>query len=822
MRPSCLYCAAKHISQAVILVGEALQGYPQHWYLALGHLAEAGDELIQDHPELAAKVREERKALEARAVSQRGEANALMDLLDSVTAWFYPSPSDEVISTSTTAHIPIAVDAPVVVERITPGQPRTSSHPVFTVIDRSGTRTVTPAPPTPSAATPPEASPPVKLHYIEEGKSLDHVHVGDAWVRVSGQLNYRTADRDVPIGMIGRIVNEVHPLQEKMVQALVTKYLSLPNIAPGKPGCPPCEAKRKAIEAAQKALADAKAAEEAARANPGQAAAELMLEEGNRAAEETMRQLVTESPVAELAVTTSWNPEDQKPTRRGPRPFADSPVDVKALGKELQALANSPEFKAIQNYDPKVDMIKDACKGESEVVVILTTLANFDPAYSLSTCIKDQACAIATTGRRVLVLVHIGADYDSSEFHENVRIVPIVPHSPWKENVVVPELADKWYKFLLALANNLWAAEVKVVDVIAHDLLFQEWYVSAAAAIHRAGPEIDAQPAVAFHWYHMAHSSCGTRPQSAEDPQRGEYWRTRLPTGHKLVILADSDASWFRGYYIRADNSPLQESDVVVIRNIRDPRTFLRFPPRIQKLVTKYPRVLEGRTCLLPFSMTRANDKGVRKVIEFLGVMGNLMGGTRPLLILAAAHANAPEQKAERDRLAAHAEKFRMEWGVDVLFTPDLFPEVAAKGMDADEMRALWSIADLFVFPTISEAGSLVLLEAMASRCVLVLNSSVAAFRSYAPMAETVWVPWGSQKEPGVADFGQLQAAAQAAFIRLQEDGGGEWRSGTWEEMGNDWHTVLVSRGGIAPAAAPAADSSPAGQGVVSSPTPAP
>ena len=64
MRPSCPYCAAKHISQAIILFSEAAQGYPPHWYLALGHLAEAGDELISKHPEHAAEVREVRKQIE--------------------------------------------------------------------------------------------------------------------------------------------------------------------------------------------------------------------------------------------------------------------------------------------------------------------------------------------------------------------------------------------------------------------------------------------------------------------------------------------------------------------------------------------------------------------------------------------------------------------------------------------------------------------------------------------------------------------------------------------------------------------------------------
>lgn len=64
MRPTCTDCALKHIAQASILLSESYQGYPTHFYLSLGHLAEAGDELVQLYPSQAKMVRAERKKLE--------------------------------------------------------------------------------------------------------------------------------------------------------------------------------------------------------------------------------------------------------------------------------------------------------------------------------------------------------------------------------------------------------------------------------------------------------------------------------------------------------------------------------------------------------------------------------------------------------------------------------------------------------------------------------------------------------------------------------------------------------------------------------------
>ena len=44
MRTKCAKCTAKHLAQAIVLMEEALSGYPNHRWLAIGHLAEAAAE----------------------------------------------------------------------------------------------------------------------------------------------------------------------------------------------------------------------------------------------------------------------------------------------------------------------------------------------------------------------------------------------------------------------------------------------------------------------------------------------------------------------------------------------------------------------------------------------------------------------------------------------------------------------------------------------------------------------------------------------------------------------------------------------------------
>ena len=62
MREACLFCALKHLSQALILIQESRQGYPLHRWLAVGHMAEASDELLEEYSDLANQIRKVRVA----------------------------------------------------------------------------------------------------------------------------------------------------------------------------------------------------------------------------------------------------------------------------------------------------------------------------------------------------------------------------------------------------------------------------------------------------------------------------------------------------------------------------------------------------------------------------------------------------------------------------------------------------------------------------------------------------------------------------------------------------------------------------------------
>ena len=62
-RESCFDCVRKHIGQAHALLDETVQGYPRHFWWAVGHLSEAESESIRENRAVAREIRRARMDL---------------------------------------------------------------------------------------------------------------------------------------------------------------------------------------------------------------------------------------------------------------------------------------------------------------------------------------------------------------------------------------------------------------------------------------------------------------------------------------------------------------------------------------------------------------------------------------------------------------------------------------------------------------------------------------------------------------------------------------------------------------------------------------
>lgn len=83
-RPTCLDCVRKHIGQATVLLQESEQPeYKQHFWLGMGHLAEAESESLSTYPVLANKLRGYRLAMMANR-DYKPEMLNLFEVIDDI------------------------------------------------------------------------------------------------------------------------------------------------------------------------------------------------------------------------------------------------------------------------------------------------------------------------------------------------------------------------------------------------------------------------------------------------------------------------------------------------------------------------------------------------------------------------------------------------------------------------------------------------------------------------------------------------------------------------------------------------------------------
>lgn len=244
-----------------------------------------------------------------------------------------------------------------------------------------------------------------------------------------------------------------------------------------------------------------------------------------------------------------------------------------------------------------------------------------------------------------------------------------------------------------------------------------------------------------------------------------------------MVALNTADLPYLQRYY---DAGP---ESFVSIPNPRDIRVFYGMPQRASDLVTKHGLHLADVFQVFPLSSTRMQAKGVVKVIDIFNALLKLDPELTCRLLIADAHANGPKAESERDLVKEYAKRNGLPDGVLCFASGLVDPSdnhVLSQGLDAASIRCLFQLANVFIFPTTSEAGSLVLMEAALAGNLLVLNESLPCMADYISSTDAIWVPFGSTKEaPGTwnptdvagriqADLGQSKAnSAKRTIARM-------------------------------------------------------
>ena len=402
-------------------------------------------------------------------------------------------------------------------------------------------------------------------------------------------------------------------------------------------------------------------------------------------------------------------------------------------------------------------------------VIIMTALGDFNPSYSVASAVVDQARAIALANPNwgVQVWVMVNADSTGWDMPENVSLRKVIPTMPWIENITSKEKSVELRDALLALL-----APYKGTTIITHDLMFVTWYTLFAHAIHLVGATGGHQ------WFHIPHSLPSDR--AGKSP-----YITTMPEGnHRVVCVARGYEQKYAEYY----QIPVER--VSRIPNIRDPRSWGMMTARVRQIITKTKLWSYDFVQVYPICTTRLEAKGFSKVVRTMALLNN--GGNHAFLLIC--NPNAGGQKGVEIITWAKARAKELGLRDDCwAFTSDLASDSATYGMTADEVKALlYGYANLTLFPTMSEADSLLLREAQLAGCFIVNNSDVSTLGEQEDA--DVFVHWGTgtDVDDKVCAFAANRVLMSGPRDRLRRLA---LRSRNLEGIGHQWGNLITGAG---------------------------
>lgn len=357
---------------------------------------------------------------------------------------------------------------------------------------------------------------------------------------------------------------------------------------------------------------------------------------------------------------------------------------------------------------------------------IFTTFSNFNPEYSLCTVVTQQLEALLRHDYKPVLFV-LNIFKDDEKVPEGVEVRKVIP-----QLILEPYHINDLSNFEEDVSKAQEALEEHMPDIdvcLTHDIIFINSYLPYNEALRRA------QDTKLGHtkWLHWMHSGPSTRPTMDGSPYDNLY---TLPKNSKLVYMNYTDAVRAAEMYGTWD------TEVRTIFNPMDIRILHNFHPLSKELIDRYELMTADVIDVYPLSTTRMNDAGkqLSKVIWVMGEIKKLGKSIR--IVVCNAHANGKHEKKAIEEMYTLAANMGVERR-ELIFTSLYDPPKWEHGVPHEVVRDMFILGNLFIFPTVSENCPLVLLEAMASKNLLVLNGNFPALKDF-PGNDALYFNFGS------------------------------------------------------------------------------
>ena len=405
----------------------------------------------------------------------------------------------------------------------------------------------------------------------------------------------------------------------------------------------------------------------------------------------------------------------------------DGTVEMKKEEEAAPEIIIQPPPPPLQSQPepPKQIEPKKVGQGKKAKICIVTNFMEFNPRYSLTGIVKDHIQALTKNGHKVGLLVN--EKYRDQDF-DGVEMLKVLPFAHLTDYHDAKNISDD-HKVTIDKTEQVLKKVFTDTDedgevyelAFCHDINFQGWFLPYKIGLEKASFQL---PHV--RWLHWVHSiPSGMR----------EYWA--IPSKkHKIIFPNETDrlrvAEQFRG----------EVDDIRIIHHMKDMRTFMYFDEITCRMIDQYDLMGASVIQVYPASVDRLHAKGVDHVMK---IFANLKRqGEDVRLIILNQWCTVPKHRQTVEQFCQNAQGLGLEPDKEVVFSSRFEPPRFETGVDANIVKDLFSLSNLFIFPTREEAFGLVLPEAALSGGVLLVLNRSLQMQSEVAGLNAVYFDFGS------------------------------------------------------------------------------
>ncbi len=383
---------------------------------------------------------------------------------------------------------------------------------------------------------------------------------------------------------------------------------------------------------------------------------------------------------------------------------------------------------------------------ESPKIAVMGVFANLDRVYSVAGIVTDQLKLLTDEGHKLVFLT-------TTDFRDQELIpvgVEVRTYPRFTGAVPFPEDNLDAFNVYVAETGVILAELLKDCSIcITHDVMFLLDYLPINWALRTAAESL---PDLRFlHWIHSAPFA---RAKEIEYPITGFYQPLK---NSQYVYLNRTDVSRL------AEMVGVAEGLVRLVHNPIDLCAYKNVHPLAQEILEKIDYFMADTICIYPIRLNPA--KQADKVIKLVAALKQ-HGQSVRLIVCNSYNSLAWKKNVDPDeKYLSELKETGEKWGLtetELIFTSKFESQWAKEanhnmelGLPREAISGLMAASDLFVLPSLTEACSLIMLEAAISKNLVVLNEDLESLHEFGGLKNeptgsrrAVYIPFGNLYRP--------------------------------------------------------------------------